>query len=219
MIRNHKPKKNKHLFSICKLHPQKAQFALFTQCYTALSATEIIKSWCNQIAIFCLFPSSNRNHANLCRTVSFLCLFPFCLFFSFPEHFHPGRAALLLADQCQREKVQRPGGRLLRYGNFREFFFLPSWQDYWKLQIEKKIQFWNLESRNGCRFCLKSWKSNFIMIQSFDNFFLSFCSFPDIWTFEGVQIAYFAIIGTQCSMILLSVVLIFGIYKVSLAQF
>lgn len=32
----------------------------------------------------------------------------------------------------------------------------------------------------------------------------------------GVQIAYFAIIGTQCSMVLLSIVLIFGIYKVSI---
>uniref|UniRef100_A0A182IMB2 Uncharacterized protein n=1 Tax=Anopheles atroparvus TaxID=41427 RepID=A0A182IMB2_ANOAO len=31
--------------------------------------------------------------------------------------------------------------------------------------------------------------------------------------YYGVQIAYFAIIGTQCSMILLSVVLIFGIYR------
>lgn len=34
--------------------------------------------------------------------------------------------------------------------------------------------------------------------------------------FAGVQIAYFAIIGTQMSMILLSVVLIFGICRVSL---
>lgn len=31
----------------------------------------------------------------------------------------------------------------------------------------------------------------------------------------GVQIAYFAIIGTQLSMIMLSIVLMFGIYRVS----
>lgn len=41
------------------------------------------------------------------------------------------------------------------------------------------------------------------------NFDISHFSFP------GVQIAYFAIIGTQLSMIMLSIVLMFGIYRVS----
>lgn len=36
-----------------------------------------------------------------------------------------------------------------------------------------------------------------------------------IIVFLGVQIAYFAIIGTQLSMIVLSILLMFGIYKVS----
>lgn len=40
-------------------------------------------------------------------------------------------------------------------------------------------------------------------------------SFNIRFCFAGVQIAYFAIIGTQMSMILLSIVLIFGICRVS----
>lgn len=53
------------------------------------------------------------------------------------------------------------------------------------------------------------------MIHSFNCLFNLFLFIPwHLDVFEGVQIAYFAIIGTQCSMILLSVVLIFGIYKV-----
>ena len=36
--------------------------------------------------------------------------------------------------------------------------------------------------------------------------------------FAGVQIAYFAIIGTQISMVILSILLLLGIYKVSLGE-